>query len=47
MEKELTQKQENEIQRQFDILVSNTTSVVEKTELKNKIKISVVNNKPL
>ncbi|CAJ1175934.1 hypothetical protein [Companilactobacillus paralimentarius] len=47
MEKELTQKQENEIQRQFDILVSNTTSVVEKAELKNKIKISVVNNKPL
>lgn len=47
MEKELTQKQENEIQRQFDILVSNTTSVVEKAELKNKIEMSVVNNKPL
>lgn len=47
MKKELTQEQENEIQRQFDILVSNTTSVVEKSELKKKIKISVINQRPL
>lgn len=47
MKKELTQKQEDEIQRQFDILVSNTTSVVEKAELKNKIEMSVVSHRPL
>lgn len=47
MKDELTQEQENEVQRQFDILVSNTTSVIEKMELKDKIKLSVSQNRPL
>lgn len=47
MDVDVSELQKNKIEEQYSVLTSNVTSVVEKAELKRKIKDSVINNKPL